>query len=72
MHWVFGHGRTTADFASEIEAHLAFETERLVRSGMSREEAVLAARRAFGNVTGARERFHDRPRLTSVAAKGTA
>jgi hypothetical protein len=59
MRWAFWRGRTTDDFSSEVEAHLAFETERLVRSGVSREEAAFAARRAFGNVTAAQERFRD-------------
>jgi predicted permease len=59
MRWAFWRRRTTDDFSSEIEAHLALETERLVRSGMAREDAVFAARRAFGNVTATQERFRD-------------
>jgi predicted permease len=62
--------RSDDDFAAELESHLALETERLVRSGMSAEEARFAARRAFGNMTAPREHFHDaRPgaALESVA-----
>src|SRR5690242_15994998 len=51
--------RADDDFAAEIESHLAIETERLVRSGMSPAEARFAARRAFGNPTTAAERFHE-------------
>jgi putative ABC transport system permease protein len=47
------------DFDAEIDAHLALEAERLQEEGLTREEARLAARRAFGNVTRARERFYE-------------
>ena len=43
----------------EIEAHIAIETEQLIADGVSPEEARAAARRRFGNVTAARERFHE-------------
>lgn len=52
-------GRSDQDFAAEIESHIAMEVERLVASGMSEEDARFAAKRAFGNVTAARERFHE-------------
>ena len=51
--------RSPADFNEEIEAHLRLEADRLVEEGMTPEEAEAAARRAFGNVTGSRERFYD-------------
>jgi predicted permease len=51
--------RSDTDFAAEIESHLAMEVERLVASGMSRDEAVFAARRAFGNVTSRQEQLHE-------------
>jgi len=44
---------------SEIESHIAMEVERLMRAGMSAEEAQFAARRAFGNTTAAREHFRE-------------
>ena len=47
------------DFANEIEAHLAHETDRLIADGLPPEEAARAARRAFGNVTSARERRYE-------------
>jgi len=59
-HWT---RRSEDDFSDEIRAHLAIETDRLVAEGMSREEAALAARRAFGNVATTTERFHESRRL---------
>jgi predicted permease len=62
MGWAFWKRwsrRSTDDFAAEIESHIAMETERLVRAGMSAEEAEFAARRKFGNTTAAREHFRE-------------
>jgi len=55
--------RTEQDFADEIDAHLALEIERLIGNGLTPEEARLAARREFGSVLAARERFHESRRL---------
>ncbi len=63
MSWRFWKRRPASDFAAEIQAHLDIETARLVRAGMPPEEARLAARRDFGNVTAAQEHFHDAGRL---------
>ena len=49
--------RKVSDFAAEIQSHLEMEVERLREQGMSEDEARMAARRAFGNVTRAQERF---------------
>jgi len=51
------------DFDREIRAHIELETERLIDEGMPPDEARLAARRRFGNVTVARERFYESGRL---------
>ena len=51
------------DFAREIEAHLAIEVDRLVAEGHSPATAHALARKRFGNVTSARERFHESSRL---------
>ena len=51
--------RTEDDFAEEVRAHLDVETDRLVAEGLSPEAARLAARRAFGSVLAAQERFHE-------------
>ncbi|HEX6966826.1 MAG TPA: permease prefix domain 1-containing protein, partial [Gemmatimonadaceae bacterium] len=67
MRWRFWQRRRSEqDFAEEIASHLAMEAERLERAGMEPEEARLAARRDFGNVTRARERYHERHRVVWV------
>jgi len=58
--------RSTTDFSQEIQAHIALETDRLIAEGMSPNEAALAARRKFGNVTTATERFHESHRFWSL------
>jgi putative ABC transport system permease protein len=60
---LFRHRRSQTDFATEIEAHLQLEIDRLRESGLSPEDAEAAARRAFGNVTMARERHYEGGRL---------
>ncbi|MCP5111885.1 MAG: permease, partial [bacterium] len=55
--------RSDDDFREEIEAHIDLEAERLIAEGMDPEEARRAARRAFGNVTQARERFYESRRF---------
>ena len=47
------------DFADEIEAHIALETDRLIADGLSPDDAARAARRTFGNVTSVRERHYE-------------
>ena len=56
---MFRRKRKQSDFVAEIEAHLELERERLKEQGLSQEEARMAARRAFGNVTRAQERFYE-------------
>jgi len=56
---MFGRKRKQTDFAAEIRAHLELETERLKEQGLSDEEARGAARRTFGNVAQAEERFYE-------------
>src|SRR5258706_7161664 len=58
--------RTDEDFAAEIDAHLALEIQRLVDEGLSPEEARFAARRRFGSVAAAKERFYESGRLLWV------
>jgi predicted permease len=59
---MFRRKRKSSDFRAEIEAHIELERERLQEQGMSREEAQSAARRTFGNVTHAEERFYESSR----------
>jgi len=58
----FRRHRSREDFASEIEAHLDLEVDRLVADGWSRDRARQEALRAFGNVALARERFYEKSR----------
>jgi predicted permease len=55
--------RSEDDFAREIDAHLALEADRLIADGVDPAEARDRARRAFGNVTRAQERFHEARRI---------
>ena len=55
--------RSERDFAEEIAANIAIHAEQLVAEGMSPEDANAAARRAFGNVTRAQERFYESRRV---------
>ena len=58
--------RSEEDFRREIQAHIELETERLIADGMEPEAARFAARRRFGNVTVARERFHEARTVVSL------
>src|SRR5215467_4062315 len=54
--------RSAKDFNAELEAHIRLETERLREQGLSEPDARAAARRAFGNLTQAQERFYESSR----------
>ena len=56
---MFGRKRKLDDFGAEIDTHLQLEYERQRELGLSEEEARAAARRAFGNVMQAKERFYE-------------
>src|ERR1700743_2055625 len=51
--------RSDEDFDQEIQGHIEIEADRLVEEGISRRDALAAARRTFGNVTRSRERFYE-------------
>jgi putative ABC transport system permease protein len=55
--------RSGADFTREIEAHIELETARLIEEGLPPAAARVEARRRFGNVMSARERFYEAGRL---------
>jgi hypothetical protein len=55
---MFWRKRSTDDFAEEIKAHLGLEADELKREGLSEDEARRKARREFGNVRAAQERFY--------------
>ncbi|HXA04422.1 MAG TPA: ABC transporter permease [Bryobacteraceae bacterium] len=56
---MFKRKRKLDDFTSEIEAHIQHESERLREQGLSEEEARATARRSFGNIMRAEERFYE-------------
>jgi predicted permease len=51
--------RSNEDFSEELLANIAIERDRLVEEGMDPAAALAAARRTFGNVTRAQERFYE-------------
>jgi len=61
---MFRRRRSTDDFAEEIQAHLALETDELRSEGLSEDEAHRRASVGFGNVQRAQERFYLRDRIT--------
>ena len=65
---LFGGTRLDAALDEEVRFHLEMETERLVQSGMSAEEARLMARRKFGGVDQVKETYRDQRGLPGVEA----
>jgi predicted permease len=59
---MFRRKREAQDFDAEIEAHIELEAERLREQGLGEKDARAEARRAFGNVTTAREGFYEHGR----------
>ena len=59
---MFWRKRSKEDFAEEIKTHLELEADDLKQEGLSEDEARWKARRAFGNVTAAQERFYVKDR----------
>ena len=51
--------RSQSDFASELQAHIELEVERLVAEGVSEQEARSQARKSFGNLQQSEERFYE-------------
>ncbi len=62
---MFGR-RPQQDFADEIRSHIELEAERLRAQGMSPADAERAARRAFGNIGAAEDRFYHAQRFASM------
>lgn len=62
MNWLknlFQRHKMTSDLSEEMQQHLDEKIEALVASGMPRDEAVHAARRAFGNATQLEQRSRE-------------
>jgi hypothetical protein len=55
---MFWRKRNTEDFAEEIKAHRELEADDLKQEGLSDDQARWKARRAFGNLSAAQERFY--------------
>jgi predicted permease len=55
--------RSATDFEREIRAHIALETAKLVEEGWAPDDAEREARRRFGNIAVAKERFYEAGRL---------
>jgi putative ABC transport system permease protein len=51
--------RSPDDFDREIDAHLDLEADTLIEEGVPADEARAAARRRFGSLTAARERYYE-------------
>ena len=55
--------RTDDDFREEIDAHLALDVDRRVAEGSTLQDAHVAARRAFGNLTRVHEQLYESRRM---------
>src|ERR1051326_232717 len=55
--------RSQRDFENEIQSHIDLEADRLIEEGMNPRDARAAARKRFGNVTKAQERYFDTGRM---------
>src|SRR5215211_3852363 len=62
--------RSQRDFEEEIRSHIALEQDRLIAEGLSPDAARFAAKRRFGNVGIAQERFHDAGRFAALLDLG--
>ena len=62
--WPFRRRRSEEDFSEELQAHLEFEADRLAGEGLRPEDARSAARKSFGNVLAAQERYYEAGRWT--------
>ena len=60
---MFKRKRSAEDFRAEIEAHLELEADDLRSEGLNEDQARWQARREFGNVRAAEERFYLKGRL---------
>jgi len=63
---MFRRKRSAEDFAAEIKAHLELEADELRGEGLGEDEARWKARREFGNVLAAQERFYLTGRWTAL------
>jgi predicted permease len=64
---LFGQAKADRELSDEIEMHLELLAEQFVGRGMTRTEAVLAARRQFGNATLLKQRYRETRTLLWLA-----
>src|SRR4030081_3201133 len=64
----FAARRLNREFDHELEIHLSMLTDKFVREGMPREEAMYAARRQFGGITQVKQDRVERRGLPHVDA----
>jgi hypothetical protein len=67
---MFWRKRSAKDFAEEIKAHLELEADDLQSGGLSEDEARWRARREFGSVRAAQERFYMKGRWVALDKLG--
>jgi len=58
--------RSQRDFEDELRSHIELETDRLIAEGFTPNDARSIARRKFGNLSAAQERFSDASRFASL------
>src|SRR5947208_2561255 len=63
---MFRRKRSADDFAAEIKAHLDLEADDLRHHGLAEEDAQRQARREFGSVCAAQERYYMKGRWVAV------
>ena len=63
---MFRRRRSAEDFVAEIKAHLELEADELRGEGLNEDEARWKARREFGNVRVAQERFYMKGRWVAL------
>ena len=70
LHWLFRSRDAEERLDSELEFHLEMETERLVASGLAREDAARAAAHLLGNITRTKETVRDERGISWVEDLG--
>lgn len=67
---LFSQAKTDRELSDEIETHVELLAERFASRGMSRPEAVIAARRQFGNATLLKQRHRETRTFLWLATVG--
>ena len=70
LRFAFSRRRVDDDVRGEIEAHIHLLAERYIRTGMTPEQAAIAARRQVGNALSVREEIYEMNSLRFVETTG--